>query len=417
MMRHTAASICSSGSAIATSVLGLLLLTAACASPFQGPAVVDPGPLRARAVTKVGEGVRVSAAVPSAEESRSIFGVQLEQRGVQPLWLELENGSDRSFYMLRTGVDPEYFAPLEVAFLYRDSFNDQGNEALGEHLQALTFDSRSRIEPGETVSGFVYANTTHPSMMIDVDLAGANWSERIGLVVPVLGTETAQQQLTALADLYTESGVTEIGNEAELRTALEDLPCCATDETGSAKLPLNWVMIGELDEWGPAVGRRNYRYTPLSPRYAFGRKQDLSGHKISRWVAPKPHTLRAWLTPLRYRGKPVWVGQVSMRRGGRFAASEEDASRLDPDVDEARNDVVQDFLYSQGVAKIGWVGGSGPVDPSEPQDSGESTVHTDGLRAVLEFGDETVSLAEIDFFDWERLADHHRRQVSDDRVP
>jgi hypothetical protein len=30
---------------------------------------------------------------------------------------------------------------------------------------------------------------------------------------------------------------------------------------------------------------------------------------------------------------------------------------------------------------------------------------TDGLRAVLEFGGNAVSLAEVDFFDWERLVD------------
>ena len=381
------------------------------------PDPVDLGPLRARAVTKIEDSVRVSAAVPSAEESRSLFGVQLEQRGVQPLWLEIENGSDRVFHVLRTGLDPEYFAPLEVAFLYQGSFNDRGGEALGEHLQALSFDSRSRIDPGETVSGFVYANTSHPSMMLDVDLVGPNWSDRIGLVVPVLGKEVAQERVTALADLYAESDVTEIENEATLRTALEALPCCAVDETGTAKLPLNWVVIGELDEWGPALGRRNYRYTSASPWYAFGREQDLSGHKISRWVAPQPHTLRAWLTPLRYRGKPVWVGQVSMRRGGRFAASEEGTGGIDPAVDEARNDVVQDLLYSQGVAKIGWVGGSDPVDASAPQVLEGSTDHTDGLRAVLEFSDETVSLGGIDFFDWERLVDHSNGPVSNDRVP
>jgi hypothetical protein len=42
----------------------------------------------------------------------------------------------------------------------------------------------------------------------------------------------------------------------------------------------------------------------------FARVQDLSGHKISRWVAPQPLILRSWLTPFRYQGT-VWAVQVS----------------------------------------------------------------------------------------------------------
>ena len=191
-----------SRAAMAAVGLALLLLTGACASPFERPAPVDDEPLRARAVTKTDDGIRVSAAVPSADESRSIFGVDLDQRGIQPLWLEIENGSERSVYFLPTGLDPEYFAPLEVAFLYEGPFHDEGKAALSAHLEALSFDSRSPILPGETVSGFVYVNRADPSMMVKVDLIGREWSDSIGLVVPVPGTEAAQQRMAALRGLY-----------------------------------------------------------------------------------------------------------------------------------------------------------------------------------------------------------------------
>ena len=195
-----------------------LLLTGACASPFEKPAPFDDGPLRARAVTKIDDGIRASAAVPSGDESRSIFGVDLDQRGIQPLWLEIENGSERSVYFLPTGLDPEYFAPLEVAFLYGGPFHDEGKAALAGHLEALSFDSRSPIAPGERVSGFVYANRADPSMMVQVDLIGREWSDSIGLVVPVPGTEAAQQRMAALSGLYTESDVVEIDDEPALRS-------------------------------------------------------------------------------------------------------------------------------------------------------------------------------------------------------
>jgi hypothetical protein len=178
------------------------------------------------------------------------------------------------------------------------------------------------------------------------------------------------------------------------------------------------VVIGKLDEWGPAFVGRNYRYAHASPWYAFGRMQDLSGHRISRWVAPQPHTLRVWLTPLRYLGKPIWVGQVSTDLGGRFAASGEGMQRIQPDVDEARNDVVQDLLYSQALAKIGFVKGAGSASPAKPgQTPDGSSYHTDGLRAVLVFGGKAVSLAEVDFFDWERLAEHQPAQTDALRAP
>jgi hypothetical protein len=386
--------------------LALLLLTAACASPFQRPAPVDDEPLRARAVTKTDDGIRVSAAVPSGDEARSIFGVDLDQRGIQPLWLEIENGSERSVYFLPTGLDPEYFAPLEVAFLYGGPFHDEGKAALAAHLEALSFDSRSPILPGETVTGFVYVNRADPSMMVKVDLIGPNWSDSIGLVVPVPGTEAAQQRMAALRGLYTESDVVEIDDEPALRSALEQLPCCAADQTGAESLPLNAVLIGKLDEWGSAFVGRNYRYAPASPWHAFGRMQDLSGHRISRWVAPRPHTLRVWLTPLRYQGKPIWVGQVSTTLGGRFAAPGAETRGIEPDVDEARNDVVQDLLYSQALTKVGFVKGAGSPSAVQPgQTLDGSSYHTDGLRAVLVFGGKAVSLVEIDFFDWERLVD------------
>jgi hypothetical protein len=359
-----------------------------------------------------------SAAVPSGDESRSIFGVDLNQRGIQPLWLEIENGSERLVYFLPTGLDPEYFAPLEVAFLYGGPFHDEGKAALAAHLEALSFDSRSPILPGETVTGFVYVNRADPSMIVQVDLIGREWSDSIGLVVPVPGTEAAQQRMAALRGLYTESDVVEIEDEPALRSALAGLPCCAADQTGARSLPLNLVLVGKLDEWGPAFVRRNYRYAPASPWQTFGRMQDLSGHRISRWVAPQPHTLRFWLTPLRYRGKPIWVGQVSTRLGGRFAASGEETQRIEPDVDDARNDIVQDLLYSQALTKVGFVKGAGSVSAAGPRPTPDAaSYHTDGLRAVMLFDRRPVALSQIQFFDWERIVDPPGQTIEASTAP
>jgi hypothetical protein len=393
--------------------LGLLLLTADCGAPFVAPPRVDDLSLREQAISKTEESIRVSTAVPSQEETKSIFGIDLRPQGIQPLWLEIENGANHSIAFLPTGLDPEYFAPLEVAFLYKDSLTEEGYAELADHIGDLSFNQRSLISPGETAAGFVFLNPSDPSLVVEIDLIGQKWSQKFSFLVPVLGRAETRQRVEALGRHYTEADFIEIKDEAKLRAALEELPCCTTDETGAGRnLPLNLILIGEIEEVGPAFVRRMYRYNPAKPHYVFGRGQDFSTHKFSRWVAPQPHTLLFWLTPLRYRDKPIWIAQISTRLGGRFAASGEATWRIEPEVDEARNDLAQDMLYSQTMAKIGFVKGAGRVAAEEPRETLDgSTYHTDGLRAVMVFGRDEVSLAEVDFFDWERLVDHYRKQI------
>jgi hypothetical protein len=201
-------------------------------------------------------------------------------------------------------------------------------------------------------------------------------------------------------------------DESQLRSLLEKLPCCAAGKDGVQGEPLNVVLIGDLDAAGPALARRHFRYTPVSPLYVFGRPQDISLRKMGRWVAAQPHVLRAWLTKIRFRGKLVWIGQINMPKGGRFADASSDGSitAIDPDVDEARNDLLQDAIYSQLVTEIGFVKGAGPDGGASPRTTpGGPAFYTDGLRVVIIFDSQPVSLTEIEFMGWERLIDHNRQ--------
>src|SRR5262245_25962009 len=79
-------------------VVALLMLMSACASapPFAPQALPYDAVLRSRAVTKVEGDVRVSATIPTREESQAIFGIDLGERDILPLWLEIENrGNER----------------------------------------------------------------------------------------------------------------------------------------------------------------------------------------------------------------------------------------------------------------------------------------------------------------------------------
>jgi hypothetical protein len=368
--------------------------------------------LRARAQTVAEEGIRVSATVPIIEESRAIFNVDLEKKGIQPLWIEIENDTDRMIWFLPTGLDPGYFSPREVSFGYHAWFSGGDNAELDGHIESLNF--RNVVDPRSKESGFVFTNRDEASKFVTVDLVGRMWARSFSLIVPTPDRRFDEERFERISQMVARSGVVETDDDSHLRELLEQLPCCVSGEDGMPGEPLNVVLVGQLEDAAPAFIRRNFRFTPADPRYLFRRPQDISSGKRGRWVAAQPHVLRLWLTPIRYRGKPVWAAQVSSPLGGRFARAAEDGAPLpiDPDVDEARNDLVQDLIYSQFLARIGFVRGVGQVKESAPRtipDAG--SYHTDGLRAVLFIDERPVHLSEIGFLDWERLVDHYRRQI------
>jgi hypothetical protein len=398
-------------SIIVGSTIFLALLMNACTT-FKKPATINEAPVQERALTKESNGIRVSAAVVGHEEARQIFGIDLTRMKVQAVWIEIENNSDRSLLLLPTAIDPNYFAPLEVAFAYHKAFAADANAALNEHLLNLNFPIRSLIQPESRASGYIFTNWKKGMKVIDIDLLGHDFSQNFTLFALNPDITQGQDIIDRLDTMFSTVELQKVESEAELRQVLEQLPCCVSNESGGPSAePLNVVIIGALDDWTTAFARRNYRYQVLNPRYAFGRAQDISGRKLRRrYIKGQTHTIRVWQTPIRYQGKPVWVAQTSVRLGGRFAekAPLEITLPLNPYVDEARYDLAQDMAYSQALIKVGYIKGSGLAQSIHTEASSKDNQYTtDGLRVVLVFGDRAASLEGIDFFDWERLADYH----------
>ena len=207
------------------------------------------------------------------------------------------------------------------------------------------------------------------------------------------------------------------------------MPCCATTYDGKAiEDPLNFVLIGASDEVFPGFARRGwhvaevlhtrsalktawsyflggrYRYAPISSVYVFDRRQDLSLQKARETARQRNH-LRIWRTPLRFEGKPVWIGQISRDIGLSFNCKNIVGHEVDPDVDEARNYLVQDMLRSERLTRFGWVKGVGAASASAPRYMEDGTpFFTDGLRAVMMFERDQVSLEEIQLLGWEKLS-------------
>jgi hypothetical protein len=79
--------------------------------------------------------------------------------------------------------------------------------------------------------------------------------------------------------------------------------------------------------------------------------------------------------------------------------------KIDPDIDEAMYALMEDLVYSQQLAKIGWVKGVGVTTRSKPRHNLTGDPYfTAGLRAVLMFDRRPYSFEEIQLFDWEESA-------------
>ncbi len=75
--------------------------------------------------------------------------------------------------------------------------------------------------------------------------------------------------------------------------------------------------------------------------------------------------------------------------------------RIDPDVDETRGSLIQDFLWAQALAVFGYAGGVGEISIEEPRGNLTGDIFfTDGKRAVLLLSAEPVDYEHVDRFEW-----------------
>ena len=138
----------------------------------------------------------------------------------------------------------------------------------------------------------------------------------------------------------------------------------------------------------------------VSSLYLFDRRQDIALQKIRDNIHERNH-FRLWLAPMTFEGKPVWIGQISRDIGVRFTRKTITTHKIDPDVDETREFLVENLAYKQVIEKIAYVGGVGdaPIDEPRGNLTGDP-YYTDGLRVVLWISDDPVDLDDIEFVPW-----------------
>ena len=136
----------------------------------------------------------------------------------------------------------------------------------------------------------------------------------------------------------------------------------------------------------------------------FGRQADLTVRKRTKAGASESW-LRIWRAPLSYRGDMVFVAQAGRPIGEiPQAQARRRPTIVHADVDEVRNQLIQDFMYSGGLEKLAFVRGVGEVAPDRPRTlPGGGHYFTDGRRVALFFSTRPRTFAEVEILQWEPI--------------
>lgn len=378
----------------------------------------------------------MTVAVPTAEEARELFSTDLIKKEIQPVWVMVENHSERTYYLVNTGTDPNYFSPLETVYTVRGGLFGLYRDEMERYFRSMNF--RNPIPPYTAVSGFIYTNLDEDEKVVQIDLVAFEQAKSFTFFAQIPGMRV-DYRMVDFDSLYPPHEIFDV-DEEKLRLALEELPCCTTNQTGD-KLgdPMNLVAIGDFRDIAAAFARRGwlpaeetystavwktvksfffgsrYRYSPVSPLYFYGRGQDFARQKPRHDIHERNH-LRLWYSPLRFKGKPVFVGQVSRDIGVRFTNKTWPpvTHKIDPDIDEARYALVEDLLYSQMLARVGFVNGVGQARPSNPRVNLTGDPYfTDGYRLVVILDRGPIALDKIKSIGWENPT-HFQIYSSDD---
>ena len=400
-----------------------------------------------RAQTQENTNAQVTVSVLDAAESTKYFGVPLARRGIQPVFLRVVNHSPGLLRLRPVRIDPNYYTPLEAASRNHFSFVKRlsafgligwiflpllaliplklitayrANRRMDELFSDQAFHLRP-IPPGGVSEGFVFTTVdagnkiVHVALNADRELpsdfgvtqrSGDSDNEFVfSVAVPGIMVDFLRRDLS---DIINQSSLVHCDGSSLVQRLVQMPPATSNAKETRAGDPLNLVVVGNFETMLSAFIARwdeseaitlatcwktvrsfllssHYRYSPVSPLYLFGRSQDIALQRSRKSINERLH-LRLWLTPLLFEGESVWIGQVSRDIGVRFTYKTWNLTthRVDPDVDESRDYVVEDLTQAGRVGGTSYVNGVGACDSTAPRRNLTGDPYfTDGKRAVI----------------------------------
>lgn len=330
------------------------------------------------------------------------------QRGGDPCWF------------FPAAVDANYFAPLELVYQFQHDYLSPWADALRRS------ELPQYLPAGQERSGFIFTNLAVGTKPLSVALVGPGHPPRFEFNIPVPGVPLDYQSVD-FQSLHAAETLVSLEDEEALRAALRQLPCCTTSADSQRHGdPLNVIILSQWERliatfvrsgwdeteastpgamWRASIAfasQRSYRHTLFSPLYVFGRHQDLGLQKSRQTISVRNH-LRLWMTPLRFRETPVWVGTISRDVGVRLTLRTWPpvTHTIDPNLDEARTYLLEDLILNQGVEAVGFVEGVGVSPTSEPRRNLTGDPYfTDGVRVVLMLAEHPTPPASVRLLRW-----------------
>jgi hypothetical protein len=395
-------------------------------------------PYLSRIQNQSDEHAEISIAILTSLEAKQILGVPLANRGLQAIWVRVKNKSENGTRLLMTKIARDYFTAREAAGVCHFSilkrllaFGFAGwfllplvilalpfklyavrraNEKMNACFQQLSFPLKN-IAPGTTSEGIVFAPRDFGTKVVDVALVMNMDVKEYRFSVDLVGPKVDHQLTLAPTAASEEKQDLDI---ATLLHKLRGLPATTTNALGGRTGdPVNLAVIGQFatligvfaPRWDQTeiitlgscwrtfksfLTGAEYRYSPVSALYLFSRPQDFALQRVRDSINERIH-LRLWSTSWLFQGQPVWVGQISRDIGVRFTWKTWNLTthRIDSDVDEARDYVMEDLFESGRLLGGGYLPGVGACTRENPRHNLTGDPYfTDGNRAVLMVSEE-----------------------------
>lgn len=382
--------------------------------------------LAARMQAKTIEGITVTAAILPDEEARDRYGVNLAAKGIQGVWMRIENRTRTEQWMLAAHLDPDYYSANEAAYLFRRRFGGLGHAALQQKFRDLAM--RARLEPGSAHEGHVLVPRSEGGRFVEITTNGGGRERRFGFP---LRTPDGHFDFERMKPdrIYGEHEREPVTRE-QLRQRLSQMPAAVTNARGTGEGdPLNLVIVGEASEMMAALSECGWDFThcidgstvrrmimaalrgdpyltaPVSSLYVFGRKQDVAFQRARSSLSQRNH-LRLWLAPWVVEGRPVWVGQVSRDIGIKITKKSPTLTThvIDPMVDEARQYVLESLLGRFRVSQFGFARAAEPAPKEKPRRNLTGDPYfTDGLRLVVFLSEDAVEPEQVKNLVWDQV--------------
>jgi len=385
----------------------LLVFMSACATQSYQFERTSSFPVRERAVTQIQGDFRISASVPGEDEAVAIFGVPLYRRGIQPVWLEIENNSSQRVRFAPTGLDRDYFSPLEVSYMHRKGFSKEARAEMDRRFYNSALPRQ--IPAGESRAGYVFTHTSPGTKSFNIDLfsSGSDFSFAFFITVPGFVPDHSEVDFDSL---YTPSERKDLDQEGLRNALLEQVPF-TTDRSGQQPgMPLGLVIVGDGIEvlkallragWFESSAQRDEEQLAKA-QYLFGRVPD-AVFRIQHSKKRERNELYLWMSPMRVDGKPVWLAHITHFIGQRTQLEQAIfGTRIDPDIDDGRNYFLQNVWYSQSLEKVAWLNAGKAISIEGAQvDFNGSEYFTDGFMIIAWLSGEPVSILEATTLNWD----------------